>query len=82
MEIEKTKYDTRHGGPNDRGGADFYYGRGRNPHYYEGGTYSTPRVDEVKMTSEEVAAYSAGYDAAEEFGDRKDYGFRNDSKGM
>ena len=28
-------YDARHGGPFDRGGADFWYGRGFNPHYYK-----------------------------------------------
>ena len=35
------KYDKRHGGPFDRGGADSYYGRGRNPHYFVGATYSS-----------------------------------------
>lgn len=43
-------YDARHGGPFDRGGADFWYGRGFNPHYYKGATYSTDRVELADMT--------------------------------
>lgn len=52
----------RHGGPYDRGGADSYYGRQRRPHYYVGATYSTPRVDAVEMTEEQVAEYNRGFD--------------------
>lgn len=66
-------YDTRHGGPFDRGSADFYYWRQRRPHYFVNGTYTSPKVEEADMTPEEVAAYHAGYDEAEEIGDRKDY---------
>ena len=34
-DLERDKvYDRRHGGPFDRGGADSYYGRGLDPHYY------------------------------------------------
>jgi hypothetical protein len=43
-------YDKRHGGPFDRGGADFWYGRGFDPHYYKGATYSTDRVELADMT--------------------------------
>ena len=41
------KFDTRHGGPFDRGGADFWYNRGYDPHYYTGGSYASDRVEKV-----------------------------------
>ena len=65
----KDNYDTRHGGPFDRGSADSYYGRGRNPHYYVGGTGTSDRVDQ--LTPAEVQAYLAGYQWNEQFGDKK-----------
>ena len=65
-----SKYDTRHGGPYDRGAADYYYWREAKPHYYKGGSYSTDRVEIEDMTPEEVSAYRAGY---KEETDRKDY---------
>ena len=34
MRTEMNKYDTKHGSPYDRGSADYYYGRGSNPHCY------------------------------------------------
>ena len=58
----KTKYDKRHGGPYDRGSADYYYGRGENPHYYKGGTGNSERVEAEDMTDDERAAYFAGYE--------------------
>lgn len=67
------KHETRHGGPYDRGGADFYYGRGFDPHYFTGGTYTSDRVKRDDMTAAELAAYSAGYEAAELAGDTKEY---------
>jgi hypothetical protein len=54
--------DKRHGGPHDRGAADSWYSRGRNPHYFKGGSYMSERVDEAQMTAEEIAEYNAGYD--------------------
>jgi hypothetical protein len=63
----------RHGGAYDRGSADFYYGRPRKPHYYIGGSYKSPRVDERNMTEDEVDDYNRGYDDAQLDGDRKDY---------
>ena len=68
----KEAYDQRHGGPFDRGSADSYYGRGRNPHYYVGGTGTSDRVDQ--LTPAEVQAYLAGYQWNEQFGDKKDWG--------
>jgi len=69
----KKIYDTRHGGPFDRGGADSYYGRGECPHYYEGGTRTSRRVDEKDMTEDEIQAYYAGYDENESLGDKKEW---------
>ena len=67
------KFDTRHGGPFDRGGADFWYNRGYDPHYYEGGTYTSKRIEKDDMTPEELAAYRAGYEEASQQGDQKDW---------
>ena len=67
-------FDTRHGGPFDRGGADFWYNRGYDPHYYEGGTYTSKRIEKDDMTPEELAAYRAGYEEASQQGDQKDWG--------
>lgn len=58
--------DNRHGGPYDRGGADSYYRRGRNPHYYKDKTYQSERVPEAQMTEEEIEAYNSGFDDNEE----------------
>ena len=68
------KYDERHGGPYDRGAADYWYHRPYAPHYFVGGTYTSDMVDMRDMTPEEINAYRAGYDAAAERGDRKDWG--------
>lgn len=38
------KIYTRHGGPFDRGSADYYYGRDFDPHYYIGDTGNSSRV--------------------------------------
>ena len=67
-------YDKRHGGPYDRGSADSYYGRGFNPHYYIGATYSTPKVELADMTAEEIVAYTAGYNDNEADSNFKDWG--------
>jgi hypothetical protein len=60
-----------HGGLFDRGSADSYYGRPRNPHWYPEGTYNGQVV--AKLTEEEIAEYHAGYDHNEEFGDKKNW---------
>ena len=69
-EIE-TQYDTRHGGPFDRGAADSYYHRRRNPHYYVGGTGHSKPI--MELTAQEIEAYNAGYDHNEMTGDKKSY---------
>ena len=60
-----------HGSASDRGGADRYYGRGRDPHYYPNGTGNDPKVEAKDMTEEEIAAYNKAFD---EETDRKDWG--------
>ena len=67
------QHDRRHGGPFDRGGADYYYGRGKKPPFYVGDTYSSERIEMVDMDMEEIDAYLAGYAEAEKLGDRKDW---------
>ena len=67
-------FETRHGSPYDRGMADSYYQRGRNPHYFKGDSYNSPRVTYKDMTPDEVVAYHAGYDDNEDDGDYKDWG--------
>ena len=68
----KKNYDTRHGGPFDRGSADSYYHRPRDPHFYVEGTGTSERVTD--LTPAEVQAYLAGYQYNEQFGDKKDWG--------
>ena len=70
---DRDKYDTRHGGPFDRGAADSYYGRPSMPHCYEGGSYQSRLIEQSEMTMEQVADYYAGYDWNEQCGDKKDY---------
>jgi hypothetical protein len=65
--------DTRHGGPYDRGRADSYYRRGRNPHYYKGATARSELVLQEDMTAEELAAYSFGFDENESEHNFKDW---------
>ena len=62
----------QHGGLYDRGSADSYYGRPRDPHWYPKGTYKGDKVTE--LTAEERAEYHAGYDYNERYGDKKDWG--------
>ena len=52
----------RHGGPYDRGSADAYYRRPYEPHYYRGATYSSTRVNQVDMTTEELMEYTEGWE--------------------
>ena len=61
----------KHGCLYDRGSADSYYGRSRDPHYGGVGGDSGPRVDQ--LTDEEVAEYQAGYTYNELYGEKKDY---------
>ena len=71
--FEGKLYDQRHGGPFDRGAADSYYGRGYNPHCYEGATQMSPRIERDSMTAEDIQAYTAGYMFNEKHGDKKQW---------
>ena len=68
-----TDYDKRHGGPFDRGSADYYYHRMPEPHYFVGGSYMTEKVETHDMSEDEIEAYHAGYAEARELGDRKEW---------
>lgn len=72
-EYIRESYDTRHGGAFDRGSADSYYGRPRNPHYFKGDTHNSEEVKMEQMSFAEILAYNAGYDYNEQFGDKKDW---------
>jgi hypothetical protein len=61
-----------HGSLFDRGSADSYYGRPRNPHYGGVGSNSGPRVDQG-LSIDEITEYYRGYDHNERYGDKKDY---------
>ena len=67
------EYDDRHGGAYDRGSADYYYARGRQPHMFMGATYNSAKIESRHMTELELDAYSAGYDDAAATGDRKNW---------
>jgi len=61
----------RHGGPQDRGSADAWYQRERNPHKYAGATGHGP---EIKLTdSGEIAAYNKAFDDGMATGDHKEW---------
>jgi len=62
----------RHGSLYDRGSADSYYHRDRDPHWFPNGTYHGDKV--TAMSDEEIAEYNAGYDWNEQYGDKKDWG--------
>jgi hypothetical protein len=72
IEFNGKKYTQVHGNPFDRGSADSYYGRPRDPHKYPSGTYKGLRVD-LKPGTAEHKAYMAGYDWNEANGDKKCY---------
>ena len=60
-----------HGSPSDRGGADAYYGRPYDPHYWPEGTYKGARVSAQDMTDEQKKAYMKAYLEQDDF---KDWG--------
>lgn len=65
------EYNHEHGGCFDRGSADSYYGRPRDPHKYPMGTGHGDKVTD--LTEAELEAYHAGYDYNEEYGDKKSW---------
>ena len=64
----------QHGSPFDRGGADSYYRRGYNPHWWPEGTYKGERVELHEMSVEEILEYGRGFKDNEERQDFKDWG--------
>jgi len=66
-------FNRQHGSLFDRGKADSYYRRGRNPHYggVVGGDFSGPRV--YVNDPESVAEYNAGFDDNEAAGIFKEW---------
>ena len=76
-EFDGKLYNARHGGPFDRGSADSWYDRPRNPHYFLGDTYSSQEIRIDGMTQDEIDAYLAGYSMNELEGGKfflKDWG--------
>lgn len=67
------EYNTRHGGPFDRGSADNYYGRAFEPHYFLGDSYASEKITRGQMTQDQLEAYWAGWEYNAKLGDRKDW---------
>ena len=72
-EFEGKTCDSRHGGAFDRGSADSWYSRPRNPHFFLAESYTSQEVGVRDMTAEQVEAYLAGYAYNERFGGKKSY---------
>jgi len=66
-----TIYDRKHGSLYDRGTADSYYGRPRDPHWYPNGTYNNPRIQATEQL--DIREYNEGYDYNEKYGDKKNW---------
>ena len=65
-------YDTRHGGPHDRGSADSYFMKPFKPHFFLGATNNSILM--LDLTPDELEAYEAGWTENEASGNRKDWG--------
>jgi hypothetical protein len=72
VEFRGKTYLQKHGNPFDRGSADSYYGRPRDPHKYPFGTYNGDPVM-LREGSADYESYMAGYDFNEECGDKKEW---------
>ena len=66
-------YDARHGGAFDRGMADFWYHRPRDPHMYSDSTISSLTITKDAMTEEQIDDYHAGYSCGKADGSQKEY---------
>jgi len=60
-----------HGGLFDRGSADSYYGRPRDPHWYPEGTGHGEKI--TKLNRVEIEEYMMGYEWNEHYGDKKSW---------
>lgn len=65
----RTLIDVDHGSPYDRGAADSYYRRGREPHKMVNG-----HREQLKPDSPEWREYMDGYDVNEAIENYKDWG--------
>ena len=71
--IQPAQFDPKlHGGLYDRGSADSYYGRPRDPHWYPEGTGNGIKLTDLNPA--ELEEYHAGYDWNEQFGQQKSWG--------
>ena len=69
--VHGKSYEQKHGNPFDRGSADSYYGRPRQPH--KGGVGGGSGQRTTELTPDEQEAYHAGYDYNEATGDKKNW---------
>lgn len=69
---DKTYYP-EHGDPFDRGGADSYYGRVFDPHWYPAGSLKGEIRTTEDMSFDEISAYRDGYYHNEQQGNYKEY---------
>jgi hypothetical protein len=60
-----------HGGLFDRGSADSYYSRPRDPHWWTEGTHQGQKI--TNLSEAEIAEYNAGYNWNEKHGDKKSW---------
>lgn len=68
----KPQFDRkRHGSLYDRGGADSYYHRPAEPHWYPEGSYNGECIYE--LTADEIAEYNMGYYDNEKSGNKKNW---------
>jgi hypothetical protein len=64
--MENIQFDrNRHGSLYDRGSADSYYRRPKDPHWWPEGTGHGTKVTE--LTEEELKEYNLGYDENTDF---------------
>lgn len=63
----------KHGSPYDRGGADSYYRRPRDPHWWPDGTNHGRRIGSLQMTEDEIREYNEGFDDNEKLGHHKEW---------
>jgi hypothetical protein len=73
IEYRGEMFDRSHGSPFDRGSADSWYSRPREPHWYPNGSYNGDPIESKDMSMAELRAYFAGYDYNEQHGGKKDW---------
>ena len=62
----------RHGSLYDRGSADSWYRREKQPHWYPNGSYNLPRIEDLDEA--QIAEYNLGFDENErDLGARKQW---------